>query len=220
VHRSPPGARQRDITASPGITERSAYGIVTDPAEAGSVAEQKDGAAETAAEGRPTSPTGQPFALAALRSRTKQPSRARRRGRTVPKPQARFPAVDTPAPGAWQSAGPTPAALMTSVPSRMSNGSDAELQPGHAAASLSSSGSSSRRIRPRPPAHRTATTAPFLQVEGHIEHRSQTRAAQWERRAEARQTTQLAGWTVRTFGGRPARRQQGGLQITVVLGAS
>jgi hypothetical protein len=30
-----PGARLRDITASPGITERRAHGIVTDLAEAG-----------------------------------------------------------------------------------------------------------------------------------------------------------------------------------------
>ena len=38
-----PGARLRDIAASTGITERSAYGIVTDLAEAGYVVKQKDG---------------------------------------------------------------------------------------------------------------------------------------------------------------------------------
>ena len=38
-----PGARLRDIAASLGITERSAYGIVTDLAEAGYVVKQKDG---------------------------------------------------------------------------------------------------------------------------------------------------------------------------------
>jgi hypothetical protein len=38
-----PGVRLRDIAASVGITERSAYGIVTDLAEAGYVIKQKDG---------------------------------------------------------------------------------------------------------------------------------------------------------------------------------
>jgi IclR helix-turn-helix domain len=38
-----PGARLRDIAASLGITERSAYGIVTDLAEAGYVIKHKDG---------------------------------------------------------------------------------------------------------------------------------------------------------------------------------
>ncbi len=38
-----PGARLRDIAAKVGITERSAYGIVTDLAEAGYVIKQKDG---------------------------------------------------------------------------------------------------------------------------------------------------------------------------------
>ena len=38
-----PGARLRDIAASLGITERSAYGIVTELAEAGYVIKQKDG---------------------------------------------------------------------------------------------------------------------------------------------------------------------------------
>ena len=38
-----PGARLRDIAASVGITERSAFGIVTDLAEAGDVVKQKDG---------------------------------------------------------------------------------------------------------------------------------------------------------------------------------
>ncbi len=38
-----PGARLRDIAASLGITERSAYGIVTDLAEAGYIVKQKDG---------------------------------------------------------------------------------------------------------------------------------------------------------------------------------
>lgn len=38
-----PGARLRDIAASLGITERSAYGIVTDLTAAGYVVKQKDG---------------------------------------------------------------------------------------------------------------------------------------------------------------------------------
>ena len=38
-----PGARLRDIAASLGITERSAYGIVTDLAAAGYLVKQKDG---------------------------------------------------------------------------------------------------------------------------------------------------------------------------------
>ena len=38
-----PGARLRDIAASLGITERTAYGIVTDLAEAGYVVKQKTG---------------------------------------------------------------------------------------------------------------------------------------------------------------------------------
>ena len=38
-----PGVRLRDIAASVGITERSAYGIVTDLATAGYVLKQKDG---------------------------------------------------------------------------------------------------------------------------------------------------------------------------------
>lgn len=38
-----PGVRLRDIAASLGITERSAYSIVTDLAEAGYVLKQKDG---------------------------------------------------------------------------------------------------------------------------------------------------------------------------------
>ena len=38
-----PGARLRDIAASVGITERSAYGIVTDLAAAGYAVKQKDG---------------------------------------------------------------------------------------------------------------------------------------------------------------------------------
>jgi MarR family len=38
-----PGARLREIAASLGITERSAYGIVTDLAAAGYVVKQKDG---------------------------------------------------------------------------------------------------------------------------------------------------------------------------------
>jgi len=43
VHRPRPGARLRDIAAGLGITERSAYGIVTELAEAGYVVKQKDG---------------------------------------------------------------------------------------------------------------------------------------------------------------------------------
>jgi hypothetical protein len=38
-----PGVRLRDIAASLGVTERSAYGIVTELAEAGYVVKQKDG---------------------------------------------------------------------------------------------------------------------------------------------------------------------------------
>ena len=38
-----PGARLRDIAAGLGITERSAYGIVTELAEAGYMVKQKDG---------------------------------------------------------------------------------------------------------------------------------------------------------------------------------
>jgi predicted transcriptional regulator len=38
-----PGVRLRDIAASLNITERSAFGIVTDLAEAGYVVKQKDG---------------------------------------------------------------------------------------------------------------------------------------------------------------------------------
>jgi MarR family protein len=38
-----PGVRLRDIAARLGITERSAYGIVTDLAEAGYVIKEKDG---------------------------------------------------------------------------------------------------------------------------------------------------------------------------------
>jgi hypothetical protein len=38
-----PGARLRDIAASLGITERSAYGIVTDLTEAGYIIKQKNG---------------------------------------------------------------------------------------------------------------------------------------------------------------------------------
>jgi predicted ArsR family transcriptional regulator len=38
-----PGVRLRDIAARLGITERSAYGIVTDLAEAGYIVKRKDG---------------------------------------------------------------------------------------------------------------------------------------------------------------------------------
>jgi Winged helix DNA-binding domain len=38
-----PGVRLRDIAASLGITERSAFGIITDLAEAGYVVKEKDG---------------------------------------------------------------------------------------------------------------------------------------------------------------------------------
>ena len=40
---SDPGVRLRDIAAILGITERSAYGIVTDLTEAGYVVKEKDG---------------------------------------------------------------------------------------------------------------------------------------------------------------------------------
>jgi hypothetical protein len=38
-----PGVRLRDIAASVGITERTAYGIVTDLTEAGYIVKQKNG---------------------------------------------------------------------------------------------------------------------------------------------------------------------------------
>ena len=38
-----PGVRLRDIAASLNITERSAFGIITDPVEAGYVVKKKDG---------------------------------------------------------------------------------------------------------------------------------------------------------------------------------
>jgi DNA-binding transcriptional ArsR family regulator len=38
-----PGVRLRDIAARVGVTERSAYGIVTDLAEAGYVVKERDG---------------------------------------------------------------------------------------------------------------------------------------------------------------------------------
>ena len=38
-----PGVRLRDIAASLGITERSAFGIITDLVEAGYVVKEKDG---------------------------------------------------------------------------------------------------------------------------------------------------------------------------------
>ena len=38
-----PGVRLRDIAASLGITERTAYGIVTDLAKAGYIVKQRDG---------------------------------------------------------------------------------------------------------------------------------------------------------------------------------
>ena len=53
-HRPSPGARRRDIAAGLGITERRAYSIVTDLADAGYVVKHKDGAA-TAIRSRRTS---------------------------------------------------------------------------------------------------------------------------------------------------------------------
>jgi hypothetical protein len=38
-----PGVRLRHIAVSPGITERSVHGIVTDPTAAGHVVQQEDG---------------------------------------------------------------------------------------------------------------------------------------------------------------------------------
>ena len=46
MHRTRPrraAARLRDIAASPGITERSAHGIITDLTAAGYLVKQKDG---------------------------------------------------------------------------------------------------------------------------------------------------------------------------------
>ncbi len=41
-----PGVRLRDIAARTGVTERTAYGIVTDLTEAGYVVKHKDGRAD------------------------------------------------------------------------------------------------------------------------------------------------------------------------------
>jgi hypothetical protein len=54
AHRPPPGAQQRDIAASLGITERSACGIVTGLTTASCVIKQNDGR-PTAARSRRTS---------------------------------------------------------------------------------------------------------------------------------------------------------------------
>ena len=43
VHRRDPGLRLRDIAARTSVTERTAYGIVTDLTEAGHVVKHKDG---------------------------------------------------------------------------------------------------------------------------------------------------------------------------------
>jgi DNA-binding IclR family transcriptional regulator len=43
VHRLRPGVRLRDIAARTGVTERTAYGIVTDLTEAGYVVKHEDG---------------------------------------------------------------------------------------------------------------------------------------------------------------------------------
>ena len=70
-----PGARLRDIAASAGITERSAYGIVTDLAAAGYVVKQKE---------RPPQPLPDPGTPAA--ARTHPPGTHRRRS---PRPPCR-----------------------------------------------------------------------------------------------------------------------------------
>jgi hypothetical protein len=43
VHRARPGLRLRDIAVGLGITERSAYGIITDLGAAGNVVREKEG---------------------------------------------------------------------------------------------------------------------------------------------------------------------------------
>ena len=55
-----PGARLRDISAGLGITERSAYAIVTDLIEDGYVVKTKDGRGATAIRSGPTSPCPNP----------------------------------------------------------------------------------------------------------------------------------------------------------------
>ena len=61
-----PGVRLRDIAASVGITERSAYGIVTDLTAAGYAVKRKDGRRnryQIQAHLRLPEPTGQPLAI-------------------------------------------------------------------------------------------------------------------------------------------------------------
>jgi hypothetical protein len=55
-----PGVRLRDIAARLDITERSAYGIVTEPAEAGYVVKQKDGPPQPLPDPGPTSRSPSP----------------------------------------------------------------------------------------------------------------------------------------------------------------
>ena len=56
VHRPRPGVRLRDIAARTGVTERTAYGIVTDLTEAGYVIKHKDGRNRYQTPGPPAAP--------------------------------------------------------------------------------------------------------------------------------------------------------------------
>ena len=70
-----PGVRLRDIAASVGITERSAYGIVTDLAAAGYAVKQKTAAA-TATRSRHTSRCPNPPASNSPSAKSSPSSRA------------------------------------------------------------------------------------------------------------------------------------------------
>jgi IclR-like helix-turn-helix domain-containing protein len=73
-----PGVRLRDIAASVGITERSAYGIVTDLAAAGYVVKDKDAAAIATRSSRLCRCRGPP--ARARHRRSLSPSRRRGQG--------------------------------------------------------------------------------------------------------------------------------------------
>ena len=68
-----PGVRLRDIAASVGITERSAYGIVSDLATAGYAVKQKHGRLRRQAETRPPQPLPDPGPPPAARTRQPAP---------------------------------------------------------------------------------------------------------------------------------------------------
>jgi len=73
-----PGVRLRDIAASLGITERSAYGIVTDLAEVGYVVKQKDDRRNSPDPGAPAAARTHPAGTRRRRS-PGSPCRHRRR---------------------------------------------------------------------------------------------------------------------------------------------